>query len=96
MPYDIRPPASQKERSGYIAGMRHCSTNAVNWAGRAEVKASGRKISPLLGFSFKDRIRRSMPELSPLGLSTDTIPDASAISSIDLRNAAALFPGSGL
>jgi hypothetical protein len=37
-----------------------------------------------------------MSELSPLGVSIDLIPTLFATSSIDLRNAAELLPGSGL
>src|SRR5262249_12362537 len=53
-------------------------------------------MAPLFGLSLSERMRRSMSELSPLGASIETIPTLLATSSIDLRNAEELLPGSGL
>ena len=41
-------------------------------------------------------MRRSMSELSPLGVTIEAIPTLPATSSIDLRHAEELLPGSGL
>src|SRR4051794_10850845 len=53
-------------------------------------------MSPLFGSSLSERIRRSISELSPLGVSIATMPTWLATSSMDLRNAEELLPGSGL
>jgi hypothetical protein len=44
---------------------------------------------------LNERIRRSMSELSPLGVSIEAIPNLLATSSMDLRNPEELLPGPG-